>query len=73
MDNLGVRPGAVTPLSMINGVEAGVQLFVDSGLKSCKQIYVHPLVNDRTLGITMEGLQQFFDKIKVKPFWVDLE
>jgi len=73
MDNLGVRPGAVTPLSMINGVEAGVQLFVDSGLKSCKQIYVHPLVNDRTLGITMEGLQQFFDKIKVKPVWVDLE
>ena len=73
MDNLGVRPGAVTPLSMINGVEAGVQLFVDSGLKSCKQIYVHPLVNDRTLGKTMEGLQQFFDKIKVKPVWVDLE
>ena len=73
MQNLGVRPGAVTPLSMINGVEAGVQLFVDSGLKSCKQIYVHPLVNDRTLGITMEGLQQFFDKIKVKPVWVDLE
>jgi Ala-tRNA(Pro) deacylase len=31
------------------------------------------LVNDRTLGITMEGLQQFFDKIKVKPVWVDLE
>ncbi|MDB2422566.1 prolyl-tRNA synthetase associated domain-containing protein [Paracoccaceae bacterium] len=26
MENLGVRPGAVTPLSMINGVETGVQL-----------------------------------------------
>jgi len=73
MQNLGVRPGAVTPLSMINGVEAGVQLFVDSGLKSCKQIYVHPLVNDRTLGITLGGLQQFFDEIKVVPVWVDLE
>ena len=33
MENLGVRPGAVTPLSMINGVETGVQLFVDSELK----------------------------------------
>ena len=73
MQNLGVRPGAVTPLSMINGVEAGVQLFIDRGLKSCKQIYVHPLVNDRTLGITLEGLQQFFVKIKVEPVWVDLK
>ena len=73
MENLGVRPGAVTPISMINGVETGVQLFIDSELKSCKQIYVHPLVNDRTLGITLEGLQAFFEKIKVEPVWVDLE
>ena len=73
MENLGVRPGAVTPLSTINGVEAGVQLFIDSGLKSCQQIYVHPLVNDRTLGITLEDLEKFFNKIKVEPVWVDLE
>ena len=71
MENLGVRPGAVTPLSMINGVKTRVQLFVDSGLKNCKQIYVHPLVNDRTLGVTLEGLQTFFDKIKMKLVWVD--
>ena len=71
MENLGVRPTAVTPLSMINGVETGVQLFIDSGLQSCRQIYVHPLVNDRTLGITVEGLQRFFDKIEVQPVWVD--
>ena len=51
----------------------GVQLFIDSGLKSCKQIYVHPLVNDRTLGITGEGLQAFFDKIEVEPVWVNLK
>ena len=73
MENLGVRPGAVTPLAMINGAGTGVQLFIDSGLKSCQQIYVHPLVNDRTLGITLEGLQAFFEKIKVDPVWVDLE
>ena len=71
MENLGVRPGAVTPLSMINGVETGVQLFIDSGLKSCRQIYVHPLVNDRTLGISVEGVQRFFEKIEVQPVWVD--
>ena len=73
MENLGVRPGAVTPLAMINGTQMGVQLFIDNGLKSYKQIYVHPLVNDRTLGITLEGLQAFFEKLKVEPVWVDLE
>ena len=72
MENLGVRPGAVTPLSMITGVQMEVRLFIDSDLKNCKQIYVHPLVNDRTLGITVEELQKFFDKIKVQPAWVDL-
>ena len=73
MENLGVRPGAVTPLAMINGTKTGVQLFIDSELKSCQQIYVHPLVNDRTLGIKLEGLQAFFEKIEVKPVWVNLE
>ena len=72
MENLGVRPGAVTPLSMIVGVQMEVRLFIDSDLKNCKQIYVHPLVNDRTLGMTIEGLQKFFYKIKVQPTWVDL-
>ena len=55
-----------------NGVKTGVQLFIDSGLKSYKQIYLHPLVNDRTLGITVEGLQAFFEEIEVEPVWVDL-
>jgi len=72
MENLGVRPGAVTPLSMIHGVKNGVHLFVDSELKNCKQIYVHPLVNDRTLGISVEGMQTFFDNINVELVWVDL-
>ena len=72
MENLGVRPGAVTPLSMITGAQMEVRLFIDSNLKNCKQIYVHPLVNDRTLGMTIEGLKKFFDKIKVQPTWVDL-
>ena len=60
MENLGVRPGAVTPLSMINGVKSNVQIFMDADLQSCTQIYVHPLVNDRTLGMSVEGLKQFF-------------
>jgi Ala-tRNA(Pro) deacylase len=73
MVNLGVRPGAVTPLAMINGVKSGVQIYIDKILQDCKQIYVHPLVNDRTLGLTPEGLNAFFAKIDVVPTWIDLE
>jgi len=72
MENLGVRPGAVTPLSMINGVKSNVQIFMDADLQSCTQIYVHPLVNDRTLGMSVEGLNSFFDKIDVTVTWIDL-
>jgi Ala-tRNA(Pro) deacylase len=73
MQNLGVRPGAVTPLAMINGVKSGVQIYIDKTLQNCKQIYVHPLVNDRTLGLTPEGLNAFFAKIDVTPIWIELE
>tara|TARA_B100001248_G_scaffold262719_2_gene261523 strand:- start:5817 stop:6365 length:549 start_codon:yes stop_codon:yes gene_type:complete len=73
MEYLGVRPGAVTPLSMINGVLKGVQLFIDVELKNCKQIYVHPLVNDRTLGISPDDLIAFFDKLKIQPTWLDFD
>lgn len=72
MEHLGVRPGAVTPLSMINGVKSNVQIFMDAELQSCAQIYVHPLVNDRTLGMSVDGLNAFFEKISVTVTWVDL-
>ncbi|MEL0123503.1 MAG: hypothetical protein VW728_12875 [Paracoccaceae bacterium] len=58
---------------MINGVKSGVQIYIDKILQDCKQIYVHPLVNDRTLGLTPEGLNAFFAKIDVVPTWIDLE
>ena len=72
MDNLGVRPGAVTPLAMISGAKRGVRLFIDHELKNCKQIYVHPLVNDRTLGISPTNLQKFLTEVGVTADWVDL-
>ena len=70
LENLGVRPGAVTPLSMITGVMNGVSIFIDSDLRRCRKLYVHPLVNDRTLAIEVDGLDAFFSKIGVEPTWL---
>ena len=72
MQNLGVRPGAVTPLSMINGVNNNVSLFMDKALRNKTVIYIHPLVNDRTIEMTIENLEKFFSKIDVNFEWIDL-
>jgi len=72
MENLGVRPGAVTPLSMINGVNNNVSLFMDKALRNKTVIYIHPLVNDRTIEMTIENLEKFFSKIGVNFEWIDL-
>ncbi len=72
MQNLGVRPGAVTPLSMINGINNNVSLFMDKALRNKIVIYVHPLVNDRTIEMTIENLEKFFSKIGVNFEWIDL-
>jgi len=72
MEYLGVRPGAVTPLAMINGVKRNVNLFIDGDLRSCLRIYAHPLVNDRTLELSIENLEYFFKKVGAVPSWIDL-
>ena len=71
-EHLGVRPGAVTPLSMITGVKNDVKIFFDEDLRKCKKLYVHPLVNDRTLEVDIEGLEKFFKHIGTEPNWINL-
>jgi len=72
LENLGVRPGAVTPFAMINGVNTGVKLFVDVALKDCALIYAHPLVNDRTISLTPSGLEAFFAKLGCSFQWINI-
>jgi len=70
-DELGVRPGAVTPFSMITGVKNSVELFMQSKLRECKLLYAHPLVNDRTVSISVENLTKFMKEIGVRINWVN--
>ena len=73
MENLGVRPGAVTPFAMINGINAGVNLFVDAALRDCALIYAHPLVNDRTVALTPSSLEKFFSELVCEFQWINLD
>ena len=56
---LGVRPGAVSPFTLINDSDQRVTLALDAGLLEADMLFFHPLVNDLTLGITADGLRSF--------------
>lgn len=73
LENLGVRPGAVTPLAMMTGKDKNVRLVLDASLKDTQIIYVHPLVNDQTLGLSPIGLSDFLDHLGVTAQWVDFD
>ena len=72
MENLGVLPGAVSPFAMINGVKNNVSIYLDSKLKTYKNIFAHPLENNQTLEITFDHLEKFFRKLSVEPKWINL-
>jgi len=69
---LGVRPGAVSPLTLINDPNQKVQLLMDAALRTNEVVYVHPLVNDMTLGIQGSHLQRFFAYTDHQVKWLDL-
>ena len=71
-DNLGVRPGAVTPLAMVTGVHHAVTLYIDSRLREVVYLYMHPLVNDRTVAMRPKDVEAFLKQHGVIVNWVEL-
>lgn len=56
---LGVEPGAVTVLGLINDAERAVELFIESEVWTAPSIHAHPLRNDATLVLSHDGLERF--------------
>lgn len=48
---LGITPGSVTPLAMINAAPGSVTAVLDAALAAAERINVHPLRNTATLGL----------------------
>ena len=69
---LGVRPGAVSPFTVINDTEHRVRLALDRSLMEADMLYFHPLVNDVTLGVTPDGLRKFLEVTGHEPMMVSL-
>ena len=56
---LGISPGAVSLLALINDKDHGVELFFDRELWSCELFQCHPLVNTSTLILPRKGIETF--------------
>lgn len=59
MQHLGVEPGSVTPLSLINDKSQAVRFVLDQALLDGQRINVHPLLNTMTTGLSREGFMAF--------------
>ena len=49
---IGIAPGSVTPLAMINAEPGSVTCVIEAGLAAAPRINVHPLRNTATLGLS---------------------
>lgn len=61
MQYLGVEPGAVTLLAIVNDPHHAVEVFIDRELWQSDALQFHPLVNTSTLVISRDNLRRFLD------------
>ncbi|CAN5225631.1 prolyl-tRNA synthetase associated domain-containing protein [soil metagenome] len=71
LDALGVRPGTVTALALINDAEHRVRFVVDRALWESDPVNFHPLTNDATTALSQAGFRAFLDALGVAPQIVD--
>lgn len=53
---IGVLPGSVTPLAMIDAAPGTVTPVIDAGLARAERVNVHPLRNTATIGLAGAGV-----------------
>jgi Ala-tRNA(Pro) deacylase len=69
---LGVEPGSVTPLAMMNDTRHQVRLVIHAPLMQAETLLVHPLVNTATLAMPPADLARFLAHHGVTAALVDL-
>lgn len=70
---LGVPPGALTPLGLVNDAGAVVTAVVDAALLGAEQVNFHPLVNTESTGLAPQELLAFIRSCGREPMIVDFD
>ena len=69
---LGVKPGSVTPLSILNDTGRKVQLILEKDMMETELVNFHPLDNSMTIGMAPSELMTILEKQDIKPQIMDL-
>jgi len=72
MAHLGILPGSVTPLALINDRDGKVKVVIDKGLLEHDPVNVHPLVNTMTTAMSPGDLLAFIKACGHRPQILDL-
>ena len=66
-ETLGIRPGSVTPFSLVNDPEQRVTLVLDAEMLEHDPLNYHPLVNEATTAVSPGDLLRFVADCGHKP------
>jgi Ala-tRNA(Pro) deacylase len=69
---LGITPGSVTPLAVINDRNGEVQVVIDESFRAAGTINVHPLRNTATLSMSTGDLIMMLERWEHPPRVLDL-
>jgi len=72
MRYLGLTPGSVSPLGLINDTAKQVRVVVDAGLREHARVGFHPNVNTATIVMATADLERFLDWSGQSVQWVSL-
>jgi len=70
---LGVVPGALTPMGLINDGDALITAVIDASLMTSAQLNFHPLANTESIGISPAELVSFIRSCRREPLIVDFD
>src|SRR3546814_21078425 len=70
---LGVEPGALTPLALIDDDAGLVMAVLDASLMHTDQVNFHPLINTESTGLRPADLLAFIEYCGRQPLVVDLD
>ena len=73
MHYLGVIPGAVTPLAVINDKDVAVTAVLDKALLAKDPLHFHPCDNSMTTSISTEGLLKYMTAYHNQPMIIDFD
>lgn len=72
-DALGVKPGSVTALALINDPDHEVKFVMDAALYAFDSVNFHPLTNEATTNLARNAFKQFLDVLGRRLVLVDFD